>query len=275
MRATRVIAACAVLALAGAALARADGVRYLDEVFASVERTDDLLYGAGDPFVFDLYEPAGDTAPVRHAIVLAPGGGFTTAEEDGLAPLATAFARRGYVVFAIDYRVDPDLGYDELITGSLAGTMPDAMRNAQLDMQAAVRFARANAGTYGIDPGTIVAGGVSAGASMALETAFNPTDDGDDGVTPSDVAAAVAISGATDPRRIEPGAPPVRMMNGVLDTTAPFLTAIMACGGTTAMGNVCELKPYPTSGHDLGAHLAEMVAESAAFLCANAYGGCA
>ena len=277
MRASRVLTACLVLALAGSGAARAeqvDGVRYRDIVFTGIDRTDDQSYAEGDPFVFDLYEPAGDEAATRNAMILAPGGGFTTAEEDSLEDLATQFAWRGYVVFAIDYRVDPDLGYDELITGSLAGTMPEAMRNAQLDMQAAVRYVREHAALYRIDADTIVAGGYSAGASMALETAFNPEDDGDYGPYGSDVAAAVSISGATDPRRIEEGAPPVRMMNGVLDTTAPFLTAIMACGGTTALGNVCELKPYPLDGHDLGVHLGEMVEESALFLCANVYGGC-
>ena len=64
--------------------ARADGVRYRDEVFPSVTVTSNIVYGQaldedGNPvtLMLDLYQPSGDTEPVRSALVWVHGGGFT------------------------------------------------------------------------------------------------------------------------------------------------------------------------------------------------------
>jgi acetyl esterase/lipase len=242
----------------------------------SVTVTPDIEYANRDGLglLLDLYEPAGPAAEARPAIVFAHGGGFREGSkcDEGIVQMAVAFADMGYVTVSIDYRVDPDLGYEELIVGSLAGQMPEAMRNAQLDMQAAVRWVRANAEDLSVAPSKISAGGISAGASMALEAAYNPEDDEDPG--DSSVAAAVSESGATDPRRIEMGAPPVAMFNGTHDTTAPYPTAIMACGAATVLQNVCELTTYLGAEHSLADHRSEIIALSADFLCRHGVGIC-
>ena len=69
----------------------ADGIRYLDEVFESVQKTEDVVYGnAPDlPFWFwvesntvdidldmDVYEPVGDTETNRPVIIFAHTGSF-------------------------------------------------------------------------------------------------------------------------------------------------------------------------------------------------------
>ena len=69
----------------------ADGIRYLDEVFDSVVKTEDVVYGnAPDlPFWFwvesntvdidldmDVYEPVGDTLTNRPVIIFAHTGSF-------------------------------------------------------------------------------------------------------------------------------------------------------------------------------------------------------
>lgn len=257
--------------------APAEGSRYLDPMF-SVTAERDVVYGratnaagAEQDLLLDLYAPAGDVETARPAIVFAHGGGFTggSRTEDGIVELAEAFAARGYVTASISYRVDPDLGYEELIVGSLAGEMPRAMRDAQHDMQAAVRWMRANAVDLGIDPDLIVAGGISAGASMALETAYNPDDPGasNDLDVSSEVAAAISSSGATDPRRIEGGRPPVMMFNGTNDTTAPYPLAVAACSVALARGNVCVLNTFFGEGHNLRPQNEAIIATSAAFLC--------
>jgi len=261
-------------------------VRYLDPVFVDVSITEGIVYGSAmnsrdepQELLLDLYEPVGDETLARPAIVFAHGGGFTggSRTEESIVELARAFAHRGYVTASISYRVRPDLGYEELIVGSLLGEMPGAMHDAQYDMQAAVRFLRFHADTYRIDPALIAAGGISAGASMALETAYNPEDPGssNDLEVSSAIAAAVSSSGATDPRRIEMGRPPVVMFHGTHDTTAPYPTAIMACGTATALGNVCDLHTYPGDGHNLRPRVEEILAVSARFLCDHMLGGCA
>lgn len=280
------IGIAALCALLTTGQASADDIRYLDPIFAEVTVVEALQYGVAptsdgvdQDLLLDLYQPAGDEAIGRPAIVFAHGGGFTggSRTDDGIVELATAFAQRGYVTASISYRVRPELGYEELIIGSLAGEMPGAMHDAQHDMQAAVRYLRANADVYGIDPDLIGAGGISAGASMALETAYNPEDPGssNDLEVSSAVAAAMAESGATDPRRIESGRPPVVMFNGTHDTTAPYPTAIMACGAATAHGNVCQLETYVGEGHNLGPRRAETIEVTAAFFCEHLLDGCA
>jgi len=276
MKTARLVVVVALLGLWPAAQgARAEAGCDLAHI-TTVAVTPDIEYVDRDglSLLLDLYEPATPATEPRPAIVFAHGGGFTGGSkcDEGIVQMAVTFADMGYVTVSIDYRVDPGLGYEELIVGSLAGQMPEAMRNAQLDMQAAVRWVRSNAEDLSVDPSTISAGGISAGASMALEAAFNPDDDED----PSDssIAAAISESGATDPRRIEMGAPPVAMFNGTHDTTAPYPTAIMACGAATVLQNVCELTTYPGAGHSLADHRVDIIALSADFLCRHGVGIC-
>ena len=57
--------------------------------------------------------------------------------------------------------------------GGVSGGCLTAIVEAMNDAQTAVRFLRANASTYGIDPSRIAIGGSSAGAITALNVAFN------------------------------------------------------------------------------------------------------
>ncbi|MGH2727023.1 MAG: alpha/beta hydrolase [Actinomycetota bacterium] len=287
MRAARrfcLVAAVAVLGgLLGGGPAVASGTRYLDPVFSSVTVTHDVVYGAAtnnlgelQELTLDLYEPAGDTASSRPAIVLAHGGGFTGGAKDDafIVSLASRFAQRGYVTASISYRIRPagtpgSPTFFDLVVGSLAGSLPDAMHDAQYDMQAAVRWFRANAKTLRVDPSAIVVAGFSAGANMALETAFNPEDPGDSGTpgVPSDVSAAVSISGGADLRRIETPPPPVAMFNGTHDTTAPYPVAIETCAGIIVHAGVCSLTTYLQGEHDLSPQEGDILLRTAAFLC--------
>lgn len=291
VRTTRVVVALTLLAALGSgAPARADPVRYRDAIFGSAAVAPNMQYGtaldsSGNPvaLLLDIYLPNGDNDTSRAAIVFAHGGGFTGGDRSdaSITTLADAFARHGFVTVSIDYRTrlpgSPGTTMQDLIVGSLAGQPPAAMHDAQHDMQAAVRWMRANALTWGIDADRIIAGGVSAGASMALETAFSPDDPGSSGNPgyDSEVQGALSISGATDPRRIEPGAPPVMLFNGTNDTTAPYPTAALACAATTVMLNVCELQTYVGAGHNLDQFSDEIVDLGADFLCRRVLGGCA
>ncbi|MCI0346398.1 MAG: alpha/beta hydrolase [Chloroflexi bacterium] len=232
--------------------------------------------GEVQDLTLDLFEPAGDAATERPVIVWAHGGSFTGgAKEDAfIVSLASRFARRGYVTASISYRIRPEgtpgsPTFVDLVVGSLAGSLPEAMLDAQHDMQAAVRWFRANAGTLRIDPSAIVVAGFSAGANMALETAFNPEDPGDSGSpgVPSDVAAAVSVSGGTDLRRIQTPPPPVVMFNGTHDTTAPYPVAIETCAGIILHSGVCSLTTYVQGEHDLSPQEADIVLRTAGFLC--------
>ena len=92
--------------------------RYLDEVFESVVKTENVVYGnAPDlPFFFwfesntvdidldmDIYEPEGDTLTNRPVIIFAHTGSFFSGhnETDDMVDLAISAAKRGYVAIVL------------------------------------------------------------------------------------------------------------------------------------------------------------------------------
>lgn len=84
------------------------------------------------------------------AVVVVHGGGWLKGDKSKFRALAIDLAKRGYVTMAIEYR----LGGESLFPAAIH------------DCNAAVRYLRANADTYGIDPQRIGAVGGSAGGHL-------------------------------------------------------------------------------------------------------------
>ena len=152
-------------------------VRYLDEVFDEVIKTEDIVYGnAPDlPFWFwlesntididldmDIYEPVGDTITDRPVIIFAHTGSFFSGhnETDDMVALATSAAKRGYVAISINYR----LGLN--IISTYSGER--AVYRAVQDGGAAIRYLREFPEEFGINPNQIFMWGSSAGSLIAL-----------------------------------------------------------------------------------------------------------
>ena len=75
--------------------------------------------------------------PGRHpGVVLVHGGGFTGGTRQGFLPTAIKLAQHGYVAATISYRLAPGAHFPAQIH----------------DAKAAVRFLRANAGRFSLDP---------------------------------------------------------------------------------------------------------------------------
>jgi acetyl esterase/lipase len=131
---------------------------------------------------------------LKPAIVYFPGGGFTTAEHLKFHEIRTALANAGYVVAACQYR-----------------TVPHKFPGLLEDAKAAVRYLRAHAKEYGIDPNRIGMLGDSAGGyvvEMAGTTNGEKTwDKGDYLDQSSDVQAVVSFYGISDLRNIGEGFP--------------------------------------------------------------------
>ncbi len=155
--------------------------RYVDDLFA-VERIEEPAnYGTASALVgpylaefltnqqnlsFDFYQPVGDDLSERPLIIMAFGGAFLVGDkrQAELVDYCEALARKGYCVASIDYRK----GFNVLSTNSAIRAV---YRGAQ-DFKAAVRYFRANAAVYGIDPNKIIGGGASAGAISAINAAY-------------------------------------------------------------------------------------------------------
>lgn len=160
---------------------------------AEVTVHDNVPYGQanGADLLLDVYEPAERTSQDanrgRPAVILIHGGGWTSFDKSTMRGMANFLAREGFVGFSVDYRLFHD---------------GENRWPAQLvDVQRAVRWVRANAGKYGIDPERIGAFGHSAGAQLAALLGMEDTLDNSDALLAnysSRVEAVVDVSGPTD-----------------------------------------------------------------------------
>jgi acetyl esterase/lipase len=148
----------------------------------------DIIFATpgGSPLRLDLATPTTGTGPFP-AVVCIHGGGWITGDRKEMAATIDVLARRGYVVIAPDYRLAPTHRFPACIE----------------DCKAAVRWLRANAGKYHVDPDRIGAMGMSAGGHLAcLLGVTTPADGlegtGDNAGKSSKVQAVVAMSAPTD-----------------------------------------------------------------------------
>jgi acetyl esterase/lipase len=141
----------------------------------------------GHALLLDAYEPGERSSELRPAVVLLHGGGWTSFDKSTMSGMGSFLARSGFVAFAVDYR---------LTHGS------ENLWPAQLDdVQRAVRWIRANAAKYGVDPDHLGAWGHSAGAQLAALLGMEDTRDNSDAALAkysSKVQAVVDFSGPTD-----------------------------------------------------------------------------
>ncbi len=97
----------------------------------------------------DIYRPKDEWGALP-AVVCIHGGGWAKGDRTSHAKIAQALAARGYVAATISYRLSGEAPFPAQIH----------------DCKAAVRFLRANAKTYGINPDQIGAIGLSAGGHL-------------------------------------------------------------------------------------------------------------
>jgi acetyl esterase/lipase len=133
----------------------------------------------------DLYQPEGLRKPVP-AIILIHGGGWKSGNRSIYRYYCVKLAQLGYVTATMSYRLSREAPY------------PAAVQ----DVKAAVRWLRANAGKYQVDPGNIALLGGSAGGHLAMMVGYTPGDkllegDPNPGVS-SRVQAVVNFYGPTD-----------------------------------------------------------------------------
>jgi acetyl esterase/lipase len=129
------------------------GVRALTDVTYATNR-------GFRPLKLDLYLPP-DRARPRPLVLWVHGGGWAQGDQRGggiatpayqdWPPVLATLAGRGYVVAAVTYRLSGEAKF------------PAAIH----DVKASVRWLRANAAAFGIDPSRVVVWGGSAGGQLA------------------------------------------------------------------------------------------------------------
>lgn len=234
----------------------------------------DLQYGEVDgyPLLLDAYLP--DNDEVNPALIFIHGGGWRGGSKAGgfNAVRGNLLIPRGVAVFSLSYR--------------LSGVAPYPA--AVEDCLAAVRWIRANADEFRIDPDNIAAWGGSAGGHLALMMGFlrpGPDDlDADGELLKSFMRCVVALNPPTDfmaddemhnesalvafmaaPRdqapdsdregspvtHLTPDAPPVYVMHGTADRTVPYNQALVLQEAMAQVGVEMELVTFEGAGHGL------------------------
>jgi acetyl esterase/lipase len=238
-----------------------------------VDEQVDVVYGivADEPLPLDVYRPPARPAP-RPAMVLVHGGGMWTGSRADMADPARHLARAGYVAFAVDYR---------LVDAAAARHRWPAQLD---DVQLAVRWVRANAGRYGVDPGRVGAYGWSAGGQLAALLGTRDTRDlalanadypsrvacvvdlaGDVDLTaytlPPALDEVVALLGGTPaevPARYREVSPlswidtrtvPFLVIHGLRDDVVPIVQSRRLVSGLRAAGVEVEYTELPGAGH--------------------------
>nr|WP_256973209.1 alpha/beta hydrolase [Rhodococcus sp. NCIMB 12038] len=133
---------------------------------STVEYAPDLL--------LDLVRPAEAAHPLP-AIVWLHGGGWRLQDRTACPDLVQHFARHGYVMVSIDYRLAPGTCHPGQI----------------FDVRRAVRWLRANAADHGIDPDRIGVWGSSAGGHLAALAGVHSATTRLPGEDPATVDSAV------------------------------------------------------------------------------------
>jgi dienelactone hydrolase len=250
-----------VLLVAGCSIARPGGtgtIRYRDPIFTAVTKTADIQYGSAVPqgattaipLKLDLYRPTGDTQTKRPAVVWVHGGGYCCGDKGGgpAADLAQKFAKLGYVTVSINYRL-----ISTGCTGSnITPACYQAATDAQHDAQAAVRFLRANATAYGIDPTRIGIGGESAGAITATAVGVHSEDPGTSGNAgySSQVGGFSSISGGL-PGGLYAGAgdAPGVLFHGTADSVVPYQWSVDTASALLKAKSLAFLETLDGAGH--------------------------
>jgi acetyl esterase/lipase len=174
--------------VAAIALGKIKTIESPKEMPPGVQLLTDVEFGkAGDRALrLDLYAPAKRSKPAP-GLIFIHGGAWKGGNKDMYRPYAVRYAQRGSVVASISYRLSPEAPF------------PAAVEDAKC----AVRWMRANADKYKVDPNHICVLGGSAGGHLAMMVGYSSDEkelEGSGGCAgvSSEVQAVVNIYGPCD-----------------------------------------------------------------------------
>ena len=208
-----------------------------------------------------IFEPSRpDAKELSPAIVFFFGGGWVGGTPKQFYHQCEHFASRGMVAISAEYRVK-----------NRHGTTPF---ECVADGKSAIRWVRANAGRFGVNPNKIVAGGGSAGGHVAACTGviegldekhedpnisskpnalvlFNPAVDlvGLSKKGRSDRGFGNRVKELSPLQHVKKGVPPCIIFHGTADRTVPFESVERFCAAMKKASNVCRLVPFEGKGH--------------------------
>lgn len=167
-----------------------------------------LVYATVGPrdLRLDLYLPNGFPAP-RPLLIFIHGGGWSGGSKIPIPGPCTLALNQGFAVASVEYR----------LTSQAAEFAPEPVTfPAQIhDVKGAVRWLRANAGVYGLDPTRFSSFGTSAGGHLSALLATSGGSTELEGVVGGNLGISSAVQAAAD------FFGPTDLLNMNLDTRTP------------------------------------------------------
>lgn len=189
----------------------------------------DIPYGPHERHRADAWLPESRTEDTP-VVVLVHGGGFRSGDKKSTARYGTFLARRGYVAFAVNYRLAPDYNFPLPLE----------------DVRRAIKIIRRKAGEYRYSPDKIAMYGGSAGGWFGYMLAMkgevtcaigvcSPTDFLREPEFRSELEVGISFMGCDprkQPEKFEAASPlrfagkydhaPILIIHGVDDDVVPF-----------------------------------------------------
>lgn len=205
-----------------------------------------------------VYNPTNfDTQTMHNAIIFFHGGGWNNGSHKAFKRQSMYFASRGMVAISAEYRLK-----------NTHGTTPyDAVEDAK----SAIRYVRANAHKFKINPNTITAGGGSAGGHLAASCGLLKMWDNsaEDLTVSSKPNALVLLNPVLDlgpdhyahkhfgkdfklispMQNISKNAPPTLILVGTEDRILPVPTVKKYQSIMESFDNRCDVVLYQDQGH--------------------------
>ena len=144
-------------------------ISLFNDIPDSISAETNIVYGKGGDrdLQLDLYRPKKADQPLP-LIIFIHGGGWKGGQRTDMSYYCLRFAEKGYITATISYRFSKEAPF------------PAAVQ----DTKCAIRFLRANAAKFGIDPDKIAVSGNSAGGHLSLMAGYSsdvPGLEGDGG----------------------------------------------------------------------------------------------
>ena len=231
----------------------------------------DIEYGraGGESLKLDAYVP--DGAGPFPTVILVHGGGWTAGDKSGgprkalIAPMQEPLARAGFAWFSINYRLAPQHPYPACID----------------DVETAIRWVKAHAAEYRLDPQRIALSGESAGGHLvalaavradertrlaAIVPFYAPSDLAGRvtpgaplpanyvalfGRTTADESALALLRAASPLSYVKPGLPPFLLVHGNADARVPYDQSTKFQAKLRAAGVRCDLLTIEGGGHGM------------------------
>jgi len=226
-----------------------------------------VFHKVGDLELYmDLFLPGDVSAgQKRPAVVWFHGGGWRGGSPKQFAPQSQYLASQGLVCASVRYRLSGEAKFPACLN----------------DCKCAVRFVRANAVKYGVDPNRIAVGGGSAGGHLAAMVGLTPDKfegDGPNANASSRANLLLLFNPALDLRAygrsnmvrdllgtktptqpqlteispivyVSDKAPPALVLHGDRDRTVPYKQAVAFCEALRKKGVSTELFTAEGKGH--------------------------